>query len=528
MDPQALENLKQTLCYPMLKKVGLHPHHGFVLMLSSIFSKNSCGYGEFLDLLPMIKWAKSIGFDFFQLLPINDSGLDNSPYNPISTFALNPVYISLHALKYVNDDQELKTLLEKYQNSSRSQYFDYSRARKEKFIFLKLYKEKYFSKISKEPSYKAFVKKYSWVKEYALFNALCEDQECHNWHKWPSNLKKLSTAKKTTLFKKFENEINFHILHQYLCFKQFHQVKEFADKTKFSILGDLPFLVSKFSFDAWFFDKLFLMDYSVGSPPDDLTPNGQDWDFPAYNWDELIKSDYEWWKLRLKVSQEFYHIYRLDHIIGFYRTWNVPKGKLSKDGAFCPSDPKVWLEHGRRFLKMMIKNSNMLPIGEDLVIPQTIKDSMKDLGICGTSILTWQRAGSGGLDFIPYPLYVNASITHIASHDTVTLAQWWKKFPKTCKQFCLWNGWKYTKELDHEKRFKILKASHSTSSLFHASLLQEYLALFPKLVDKDHNKERINYPGTPSKGNWRYRFKISVEEITAHSKLKEQLKKILT
>jgi 4-alpha-glucanotransferase len=169
----------------------------------------------------------------------------------------------------------------------------------------------------------------------------------------------------------------------------------------------------------------------------------------------------------------------------------------------------------------------MLPIGEDLVIPQAIIDSMMQLGVCGTRILTWQRTGSGGLDFVPFPLYPVGTITHLASHDTATLAQWWKKYYKAAEEYSLWKGWDHTFSLDSKKRFEFLYDSHHTSSLFHANLLQEYLALFPELVHKNQNEERINYPGTPSQNNWRYRFIPSVEEISTHRKLSDVFKKIL-
>lgn len=527
MDKIALELLKKSACGPHLKRIGFYPHQGVIIMLSSLHSKSSCGIGEFLDLIPLFEWSKKIGLDFIQLLPITDSGFDNSPYNPISTLALNPVYLSLHALPYLKQDKELLLHQQKLQKLTQTKKVQYSKVREKKFKFLREYLSKYQSKLEKNEKYQKFLKENSWLYDYALFNTFSDHYHTEDWTSWPKPIQKLSATQKKEKIKKHKTEVDFYLKLQFLCFEQFKLVKREAQKHKIYMFGDLPFLVSSNSCDAWSFPKIFMMEYSVGSPPDKLTPEGQNWNFPAYNWAELKRSDFAWWKLRLKIAEKFFHIYRLDHIIGFYRTWNIPRGKEGKDGSFSPKDPSVWLEHGRTFLKALLSFSKMLPIGEDLVIPQAIIDSMQHLGICGTRILTWQRTGSGGLDFVPFPLYTVASITNIASHDTTTLAQWWKKYPKTAEEFSLWKGWKYTPSLDYKKRLELLYDSHHTSSLFHANLLQEYCALFKELVHPSIHEERINYPGTPSFNNWRYRFIPSVEELIKHRKLTDALKKIM-
>ena len=517
------KELLKGACARQWKKVGVGPHHGIIVMLSSLHSKQNSYSGEFLDLTQLIEWCPTVGLNFIQLLPINDSGFDNSPYNPISTFALNPIYLSISNLSHFEEDLELKKMLNKMQSAKPGTLFDYSKARSEKFKFLEIYYTKYFHLIEKKAAYKSFLNKNPWIDDYGLYCTFCELYQGDHWEIWPKNCKDITPKQKSAHLKKHHKRVSFYSMIQFFCFEQMHQVKLHAEKNKVLLMGDLPFLVSKTSCDVWSQSNLFLMDYSVGSPPDDLTPDGQDWNFPAYNWDHLRKTNYKWWLTRLKIAENFFHIYRLDHVIGFFRTWNIPKGKKGADGAFDPEDPSKWLDHGKEFLSMLIKNSSLLPIGEDLVIPQTIKDVLGHLGVCGTNILTWQRTGAGGLDFVPFPLYPVASITHVASHDTVTLSQWWNKYPKVAKLYALWKGWKFTKTLDVKKRKSILKDSHSTSSLFHANLLQEYLALFPNLVHKDYNKERINYPGTPSKRNWRYKFIPSVEQIVTSRKLSDAI-----
>ncbi|MCH9633301.1 MAG: 4-alpha-glucanotransferase [Chlamydiae bacterium] len=527
IDKVSLEGLKKTQAGAHLKRIGLSSHHGIILMLSAIHSKKSLGIGEFLDLLPLLPWASKVGLDFIQLLPITDSGHDNSPYNPISTLALNPVFLSIHALPYISENALLKKEYLKLLKVKKTPLVNYPKVRRNKLHFLSLYADTVGRNVRKNGSYRRFIRRNRWVYDYALFNVFSDEYNSHDWKKWQKNKQQLTPVEKTVFLKRYKKEVQRYLLMQFFCFEQMSRVCKEAANNGLFLFGDLPFLVSRDSCDVWSHPNLFLMDYSVGSPPDDLTPEGQNWDFPAYNWAELKKTRYRWWKERLKIAENFFQIYRLDHIIGFYRTWNIPRGKLGSQGEFSPKDPSEWLENGRSFLKELLRSSKMLPIGEDLVIPQSIIDSMRDLGICGTRILTWQRTGAGGLDFVPFELYTTASITHLASHDTATLSQWWKKYSKTAKEFSLWRKWRHTKKLTFEKRFDLLSGSHQTSSLFHANLLQEYLALFPELVHKSPNEERINYPGTPSKNNWRYRFIPTVEEISKNRKLTHVFKKII-
>jgi 4-alpha-glucanotransferase len=527
MDPELKEKFSKCRAKSQWKRMGFHDRHGFALMLSSLHSKSSCQIGEFLDLIPLIKWAKRVGFSFIQLLPINDTGKDNSPYNPLSTFALNPIYLSLSKLPFLHRFEDLQFEILELQNASPGKEVDYQKVRRKKLSFFCKYLEKTAVLIKKQKAYQNFLKQQSWVKEYALYNTYSEIYLTYDWTKWPQKIQKLSSKEKSHEHKKHHLRVDFYTILQYLSFQQMKQVKKEADKIDFKLMGDLPFLVSAQSSDVWDNQKLFDMSMTVGSPPDAFTPRGQNWQFPAYNWDEMIASNYSWWKKRLKVSELFYQIYRIDHIVGFFRTWNIPQGKSAKTGCFIPQDPALWTKRGRDFLTMLVDNTSMFPIGEDLAIPQVFRDTIRDLGIAGTRIMSWERIWGGTDNFVPLPLYTEASITTIASHDTETLEQWWRQYPKEAQAFSRYKKWKYQNHLDYRRRFEILKDCHQTSSVFHACLLNEYLALFPDLVHSNYNQERVNYPGTPSKKNWRYRFIPSVEEIIDHKKLLTTLKKLI-
>jgi 4-alpha-glucanotransferase len=280
MDKIALALLEESECGPHLKRIGLYPHHGIILMLSSIYSKNSCGIGEFLDLLPLLPWAKQIGLDFIQLLPINDTGFDNSPYNPISTLALNPIYLSLSALPYVEENSLFSTEQKKLTNFTKSMRVNYGLVREKKINFLRAYADHYQTQIQEQPAYKAFIAENPWIYDYALFNTLAGEYKTEQWDLWPDSAKRLQGEKRAFAIKQYEPKLQFYLLMQFLCFEQLKQVKEEAQKHHIFLFGDLPFLVSRSSCDVWTFPDLFLMDYGVGSPPDRLTPERSKLGFP--------------------------------------------------------------------------------------------------------------------------------------------------------------------------------------------------------------------------------------------------------
>jgi 4-alpha-glucanotransferase len=256
------------------------------------------------------------------------------------------------------------------------------------------------------------------------------------------------------------------------------------------------------------------MELSAGAPPDQYSDDGQNWGFPLYNWDEMERDGFKWWMERLSVAANFYHIYRLDHVVGFYRIWGIAKGEKSKNGRFIPEDKELWIPQGEKILSAMLENSPMLPIGEDLGnIPDEVRVSLQRLGICGTKVMRWERNWKGDKKFIPLDAYPPLSMTTVSTHDSTPLSLWWIQSPDESKEYALEKGWDYITPLHSDQHFAILYDSHHTTSLFHINLLGEYLAFFPDLVWPSLEDERINTPGIVSDENWTYRFRPSLEQI---------------
>lgn len=485
------------------KKIGKRPHHGICLPLFAIRTKKGCGIGEFLDLIPLIEWCKSVGFDCLQLLPLNDSGSDPSPYNPLSSVALDPIYLSLRDLPHATIDFDVFV---PYNEMSRLARYEVKTL---KLKWLRSYFDQVFSSVASSPAYQTFLKENLWLTEYSRFMALKEASQGKAWQDWPKNLQA------------DPSDINFHHFLQFLCFAQFKKVLAFASDRSILLIGDVPILLSPDSADVWAHPSLFELDLAAGAPPDKYNSQGQNWGFPLFDWDAMRKSGYDWWKQRLFNLAKLYHIYRIDHVVGFFRIWAIAHGKKTSEGSFIPSDPHLWLAQGRSILEMMIDASPLLPIAEDLgTIPPEVYPALKDLGVCGTKVLRWQGT-------TPYHQYEPFSMTTVSTPDMEPLALWWQIYPEEAKAFAEWRNWPYEPTLAPEQLIEILRDAHNTSSYFHVNLLDEYLSPFPDLRWPNPEDERINTPGTLIPDNWTFRFRPYLEELVQHVPLVKTIRKIL-
>lgn len=510
------------------EKIGFRSHHGIVIPLFSLHSNESCGIGEYLDLLPMIKWCREIGLDLIQLLPLNDTGNDPSPYSGISAFALNPIHLSLAHLPFIDQSPNLLAMLPTLQALSNTQRVDYTKVSIQKRQFLQEYFRVFSHRLNSTQEYADFLNQNGWLLDYGLFSVLKIEHNWQSWQSWCEGLKNLNEEKRQELLKKYESEIEYKIFLQYLCQQQMKQVREYAESQGVLIKGDIPILISRESTDVWKDRKFFQTEYSAGAPPDMYSDEGQNWGFPIYNWENLAKDNYAWWKLRLQVASQFYHIYRLDHIVGFFRIWAIPVGKTGKEGHFIPQDPHSWIDHGARILRFMLEDCPLLPIGEDLgTVPPEVRKYLNSIGVCGTKVIRWERNWDGDKRFIKYEDYPVASMTTVATHDSETLKLWWENNPKEARDFAEFKQWDYTFELSKAHLQEILRDSHHTNSLFHVNPLQEYLALVPGMTWPNPDDERINLPGVISDRNWTYRFRPSIEEMMTSPSLKQVMHDIL-
>lgn len=524
------KELSQSLTATAWKRIGIHHHHGINIPLGSIHTKDSAGIGEFFDLLPLIDWCHQLHLDVIQLLPLNESGENEpSPYNALSSCALHPIYLSLHELPYCEETPHLKTILSQLRKLKTTKRIAYSEVLRLKRSFLSSYLATVGHKLAKKERYFNFVKRQNWLLEYALFKVL-KDKNCgKNWKHWPANEQNLTHQKRKKWLKDYQREVEFYCLVQYLCFEQLTKVKDYATKKKVFLKGDIPILVNPDSADMWAHKNFFHLDWVVGRPSSSLEPEGQYWGFPLYHWKAMEENHHEWWKKRLQTAAQLYHLYRIDHIIGFFCLWIIPEGQKPKTGHYSPKQQDLMHAQGRSLLKTLISFTDMLPIGEDLGSSYPfIKTTLSAYGIPGTKIFRWERAWEKDGFFIPYDHYSPISMSSVSTHDIDTTQLWWQKFPKEASQYAHQKKWTYFEKLTAHQQREILWDNHHSGSLFHINLLQEYLALTPELTWDDPEDERINYPGTIQPRNWTYRYKQPIETLSTNQALNDAFHTILS
>jgi 4-alpha-glucanotransferase len=508
--------------------IAIRPHHGIAIPLFSLHSANSYGIGEFTDLQLLVDWCASIGFDVIQLLPLNDTGLGISPYSALSAFALNPIFLSLASLPHLNDHPALKEELKILPKFTSIPHVDYVRVREHKDHFLRQYYRLVGAQILQSETYQHFVQKASWLKGYAVFKILKKRYHGASWETWPENERIPTPELLDSVVCHEQEEFNWFCFLQFLCDKQLRAAKEHATHQHVFLMGDIPILIDRDSADVWLHQELFDLQYSAGAPPDMFTADGQNWGFPVYDWTAIAHQDYRWWIDRLQWASRYYHIYRIDHIVGFFRIWSIPLGMHGKDGHFNPPNEATWIDHGQRIMLMMLNACHMLPIGEDLgVVPPEVRSCLSALGICGTRVMRWERRWREDQGFISPADYPIDSMTTVSTHDSETLQQWWKNKPEEAQLFAHFKGWSYHPLLSRDHHREILWDSHHSASLFHINPLQEYLALIPGLTWPDPDDERINVPGVFSDRNWRYRLRPSLEELINHHSLKHLMQEII-
>lgn len=320
---------------------------GVSIPVFSLRSNDSYGIGEFSDLKKLIDWAAITGQKIIQVLPINDTTIsytwtDSYPYNAISIYALHPIYLGLkeYPLKNIQLYEEYEQ--ESYQLNSLKE-IDYEAALSLKWKYIRaLYEEIGEETLLCEDFRHFYIQNEYWLFPYACFSFLRDKYKTANHTSW--NL--YSKYNKVELEKLIEtdNDANYNknllCFTQYLLHRQLIEAKEYAHNHNVILKGDIPIGISHDSVEAWVEPHLFNLDTQTGAPPDDFSINGQNWGFPTYNWNEMAKNGYEWWIRRFRKMADYFDAYRIDHILGFFRIWEIPQSSIQGLlGYFSPALP---------------------------------------------------------------------------------------------------------------------------------------------------------------------------------------------
>ena len=497
---------------------------GTAIPVFSLRSADDFGIGEFRDLRPLVDWAAATHQCVIQLLPVNDTTrkgqwADSYPYSPVSTFALHPLYMHLQDLG-IKADAAFK---KKQAALNALPELDYPKVFKAKMAYIRQAFEARGQKDLASAACKKFIKENAaWLPEYAEF---CARRD------------------------KLEPE--------YYCWMQFHLDKQFCEEVDYarakgvSFKGDLPIGVSADSAEAYWHPELFNLDSSTGAPPDFFSTDGQNWGFPTYNWEEMAKDDFAWWKARLRKMSRYFNAFRIDHLLGFFRIWEIPKEYssgmmghfnpalpyapeeisamgLPLEGLFHP-DPRhpgkyqlliapasadlpqwqqerfgalyndffyhrhdeFWRRNAERKLPELLGATGMLACGEDLgMVPDCVPGVMDHEKILSLKMRGMEQEGP----------WKYLSVCATSSHDMETLRMQCDHDPEPWEvRRMLWEF------LDSPSMLAIFP-------------LQDWVALDKGLRRADRDAERINQPADPHH-HWRFRLHFDVHELLGDSEL---------
>jgi len=423
IDYNFLENTKTA---DKWKKFQFRKRAGVAVPLFSVRSKKSLGIGEIPDLKLVIKWCELTGNSIVQLLPLNDTGYDFAPYNSVSSFALDPMYLSIQSLKDVNLSpfkKDIRELRSKFSQSKEK--IDYAIKQGKINLLWKIYKRSYLSGIKK---YEKFIfENIFWLKDYAIFKVLKHENSGQTWEEWDADFKNRDKVALEKFEKENNEKINFHYWLQWQLFEQLKNVKNYATEKNIFIMGDIPFLVSRDSCDVWAGIEYFKMDLHSGAPPDMYFANGQRWGMPPFNRDVIEQNGFKYFIDKLKYAENFYDMYRIDHFVGFFRVWTIDENEPSESGGlngkFYPEDISIWETGGRKLLSAMIENSSMLPCAEDLgTVPECSGRVLWEYGVPGMDVQRWIKSEN---DFVVKEKFRWLSIATVSTHDSSSLVEWW-------------------------------------------------------------------------------------------------------
>jgi len=327
---------------------GFWKGSGVSIPVFSLRSNKSFGVGEFSDIKLLIDWAKNTGLKLIQLLPVNDTTAnhnwqDSYPYAAISAFALHPIYINLEKLAGKEFSSIIKPLKKKQKQLNELKEFDYEQVMKFKLSALKELFEAKKKEFKNDLDYFEFFElNRHWLVPYAAFSYLRDKYKTPDFNKWKSQKKYNEQAiqKLASPSQKHYSEISFYYFVQYYLHLQMKEVAEYAHSQKIVLKGDIPIGVYRFGCDAWENPTLYNMDQQAGAPPDNFAVKGQNWGFPTYNWEEMSKDNYNWWRRRFDQMNNYFDAFRIDHILGFFRIWSIPmKSVEGIMGRFVPAIP---------------------------------------------------------------------------------------------------------------------------------------------------------------------------------------------
>lgn len=440
---------------------------------------------KFVDFL-----AKA-GQTYWQILPICPTSYGDSPYQSFSSFAGNPYFIDLGIL--CKEKLLTKKECESFDWGGSEKYIDYGTMYVSRYALLKKAYVRFKKNVPQD--FASFCKsEKEWLDEYALFMALKDANGGVAWSEWDKDLRfrkpeALAEARET-----YAEDIEFYQMLQYLFFRQWRDLKAYANEKGIQIIGDVPIYVAGDSADVWANPTQFYLDKNLepievaGCPPDGFSADGQLWGNPLFRWDEMKKDHYAWWTKRIKAMSELYDIIRIDHFRGFDSYYAIPaKDDNAKNGKWKKGP-------GMDLFEQLEKALGKLPIiVEDLgFLTPSVKKLLKDSGFPGMKVIQFAFDSREGSDYLPHT-YTQHCVVYTGTHDNDTVMGWMKTAPKASVKFA-----KEYLNLTEEEGYNwgMMRAAWSSVADMAIVPMQDLIGL--------GSEARINIPSTLGE-NWKWR-----------------------
>lgn len=457
-----------------------------------------------------VDFLDKAGQKYWQILPICPTSYGDSPYQSFSSFAGNPYFIDL---EYLCKDKLLtKKECGSFDWGGSEKYIDYGIMYISRYKLLKKAYARFVKNIPDD--YEQFCKtEAEWLDEYALFMALKDANDGVAWSEWDEALKTRKPEAIDAAKKEYADDIKFYKMLQYLFFKQWRQLKAYANSKNIEIIGDVPIYVAGDSADVWANPKQFYLDEDLnpievaGCPPDAFSADGQLWGNPLFRWDVMKKDGYAWWTKRISAMADLYDIIRIDHFRGFDSYYAIPaEDDTAKNGE--------WKEGpGMDLFKVLEKKLGKLPIiVEDLgfLTPSVIK-LLKDSGFPGMKVVQFAFDSREDSDYLPHN-YPKNCVVYTGTHDNDTVMGWMKTAPKGAVKFA-----KEYLNLTKEEGYNwgMMRAAWSSVADMAIVPMQDILGL--------GSEARINTPSTIGE-NWKWRATADQIDNSIAKKLRKCMK----
>ena len=488
---------------------------GVLIPLSSCPSTASWGIGDIGDVAPVTAWLAGAGQRVLQLLPLNEmAGGGTSPYSATSAMAIDPIFICVTAVPEfaaIGGEVTLPSAdrerLDEARRSSRVEHRPIRRLKDAAFAvaFERFSEEEWRRDTARACALRAFLASQAWwIEDYALFRAIHRREQDRPWTEWPEPLRRRDEDALEQARQELSTDVLYHQYLQWLADSQWREARATAAANGVELFGDLPFMVDRDSADVWARQDEFRLDVSIGAPPDAFSEIGQDWGMPAYRWDVVAADDFGWLRDRARRTSDLYDGYRVDHLVGFYRTYVRPHD--GREPFFTPDEEGLQVALGERVLTVF-READVEIIAEDLgTVPDVVRASLMRLGVPGFRVFRWERYWHWeGQPFRDPSEYPPLSVAASGTHDTEPLASWWEQASLDER----------SKVNDLPTIQRLTDGTGLTSGVYDPTIRDVLLeALFASgsdllltvVQDVFGWRDRINVPATIADSNWTFRL----------------------